>query len=244
MSELKPIQNKAEWVDDAISRAQSSDAQSRHFLSGLIIKLYRYRRLRKLCSSLCNRLERGHCYSGTLRDMLAQYHGVTVGKYSYGPVMRPGVLPEGTSVGAYCSVGSDLIVRRRNHPAERLTQHAFFYNHKLGYVKRDTIEEDKENPLTIGHDVWIGDRVTVLAKCSHIGNGAIIAAGCVVTKDVPPYAIVAGVPAKMISMRFESDVIEKLEASRWWEKPVAELLQFEDQLVNEVTDEFLAHLLS
>lgn len=75
----------------------------------------------------------------------------------------------------------------------------------------------------IGHDVWIGNGVKVM-KGLTIGNGSIVAAGAVVTKDVPPYAIVGGVPAKVIKYRFEQDIINRLLSSEWWKY---DLSQFE-----------------
>lgn len=180
-------------------------------------------RLRALALRLAARLEGGALRSTTLRTILARFHGVTVGRYSYGPILTPGVLPRGTVVGAYCSIGSGLIVRRRDHPVDRPVLHAFFYNAALGIVPTDTIPAVAANPLTIGHDVWIGDRVTILAGCRHIGNGAVVAAGAVVTRDVPPYAIVAGVPARVLRMRLDAATVAALEASRWWDRPIEDL---------------------
>ena len=68
----------------------------------------------------------------------------------------------------------------------------------------------------IGNDVWIGQRVVVKSGC-RIGDGAVVGAGAVVTKDVPPYAIVGGVPAKVIRMRFSEDIIERLKEIKWWD---------------------------
>ncbi len=155
--------------------------------------------------------------SPMLRRHLLASHGVMVGGYSYGAIMRPGVLPRGTVVGRWCSVGAGLIVRRRDHPIERMTQHPYFYNAKLGLVARDTIPVDEDNPLTIGNDVWIGDRVTILSGCRHIGDGAVLAAGAVVTRDVPSFAIIGGVPARMLRPRFPEATGELLAQSRWWE---------------------------
>ena len=72
--------------------------------------------------------------------------------------------------------------------------------------------------LQVGHDVWIGDNV-LLRGGIHIGNGAIIAMGAVVTKDVPAYSIVGGIPAKVLRFRFPQDQINRLEALAWWNKP-------------------------
>lgn len=163
-------------------------------------------------------------YSATWRDILSERFGVTVGRYSYGDVLLPGLLPRGTVVGAYCSVGSGLIVRRRDHPMDRPVLHPFLYNAGLGYLEKDTIGLNQDNPLRIGHDAWIGDRVTILSGCRSIGNGAVIAAGAVVTRDVPAYALVAGVPARLVRMRFDEARIADIEASRWWESDLPGLI--------------------
>jgi len=162
--------------------------------------------------------------SATLRQILQDHHHVEVGQYSYGPILTPGILPAGTKVGRYCSVGSALIVRRRDHPIERPFLHPYFYNSILGLLTEDSIGLDSENPLEIGNDVWIGDRVTILSGCKHIGNGAVLAAGAIVTKDVPPYALMGGIPAKVIRPRFDANQIALLEESRWWERDIVDLI--------------------
>jgi acetyltransferase-like isoleucine patch superfamily enzyme len=91
-------------------------------------------------------------------------------------------------------------------------------------VKQDAIPNVRDNPLTIGNDVWIGDRVLILGGCKSIGNGAVIAAGAVVSRDVAPYAVVGGVPARLIRMRFNEAQIAKIEKSRWWERKISELV--------------------
>ena len=107
---------------------------------------------------------------------------------------------------------------------DRAILHPFFYNAALGLLAQDTIPQERDNPLHIGHDAWIGDRVTILSGCQSIGNGAVIAAGAVVTRDVAAYALVGGVPAKMIRMRFGPDRIAELEASQWWKLDLATLI--------------------
>jgi virginiamycin A acetyltransferase len=212
-------------ADDAQTRARVSENMSTSMFSGALVGLYKIRRLRGVVRKLCAKFEISLMWSQTWRRILREYHGVTVGRYSYGSLLAPDVLPRGTVVGAYVSCGAGLIVRRRDHPLTRAVMHPFFYNAALGMVKTDTIPADNANPLTIGHDVWIGDRVTILGGCKHIGNGAVLAAGAVVTRDVAAYTIVGGVPAKEIKQRFAAEKIAALEDSRWWERDIATLLQ-------------------
>ncbi|MFN4128285.1 MAG: CatB-related O-acetyltransferase [Paracoccaceae bacterium] len=163
-------------------------------------------------------------YSATWRQIMHNFHGVQIGRYSYFDMLKPSLLPPSTVTGHYCSVGTQLIVRRRNHPLERPFLHPFFYNRRLGLLQQDVIQADHDNPLSIGHDGWISDHVTILPGCKTIGNGAVIAAGAIVTRDVPAYAIVAGNPARQIRMRFAPDRIAELEASEWWNRSIADLI--------------------
>ncbi|MEM7211017.1 MAG: CatB-related O-acetyltransferase [Pseudomonadota bacterium] len=215
----------ANWHTDAVERAIARERKSNSRVANLLARAYGIRKLRPIIHKLCSRLEGGALFSTTVRALLRRHHGVTVGAYSYGDILKPGVLPPGSHVGAYCSVGCGLIVRRRDHPIERLSQSPMFYNAKLGLVRRDTIHDDRENPLSIGNDVWIGDRVTILSGCQRIGNGAVIAAGAVVSKDVPAYTIVGGVPARPIKKRFPGVVAARLEASRWWTLRLPRILE-------------------
>lgn len=210
--------------DQSHVRAAAMDAKARHWTSGVLVKVYKARHLRGLVQRLCNRLEGRLMLSRTWRDILEKYHGVEVGRYSYGDILLPGTLPPGSKVGAYCSIGSGLRVRRRNHPLERPVLHPFFYNSALGLVAKDTIRLVRDNPLKIGHDVWIGDGVTILSGCTTIGNGAVLAAGAIVTKDVPAYTLVKGLPAREAGQRFDAARIAEIEASRWWERDIADII--------------------
>lgn len=202
----------------------------------LLDRTYRSSSWHWLFRLLVDHWDGGQFYSRVWRDLLRKYSGVDVGRYTYGPLMQRGRLPRGTRVGSWCSVGRDLIVRRRNHPVERVTQHPFFYNARLGVVDQETIPLDADNPLTIGHDVWIGDRVMILSRCRSVGNGAVLAGGSVVTKDVPPYAIVAGIPARVTRYRFSPEIQQQLEDSCWWELDVASLASL-GPLMIEAIDE-------
>jgi len=210
--------------ESQINWAKNKESNSRNLLGNAIFMAYRFNAVRKFCIRLANKLENGVFFSQTLRKIFKQYHGVSVGYYSYGPCFSPGVFPRGSRVGSYCSIADGLKVFRRNHPIKTLTQHPFFYNHKLGLVKTDTINSDMDNPLTIGSDVWIGERVTIMPSCKMIADGAVIGAGSIVTKDVKECTIVAGNPAKFVKKRFTDSDTENFLNSKWWELSLSELL--------------------
>ena len=152
----------------------------------------------------------------------------SMGAFSY----AESELPLGMQVGRYCSIAMGLQVFLDRHPMEWATSSSLTYDfaERGGYrafaaAHRDFNHDDFEatppprrfEPLPIiGHDVWIGQSVQ-LARGITVGTGAVIAAGAVVTRDVPPYAIVAGLPARVVRMRFEAPLVERLLASRWWE---------------------------
>jgi virginiamycin A acetyltransferase len=206
----------------------------------LIEFCYRRRSLHWCSRLLIRYLDGGEVRSQLLRELLARYQRVEVGAYSYGPILRWGRLPRGSRVGSWCSIGRDFLVRRRNHPIDRITQHPFFYSAKLGVLATDSIEQLTDNPLEIGHDVWIGDRVMILGGCRSIGNGAIIAAGAVVTADVAPYMIVGGIPAKAIRSRFPAEIQHYLELSRWWEFDLTTLTKLQAMLLEPLTEPLAA----
>ena len=180
----------------------------------------RFRGLRGAAIRYVCRLEGGEMWSLTFRELLRRYYDVEVGIHSYGPCLRPGYLPPGTRVGNYCSLAAGIQVLRRNHPIDRLSQHPFFFNSVTGLLDEDTIGPVTDNPLTIGHDVWLGFGVVVAPGCRTIGNGAVVAAQSVLTADVPPLAVVGGVPAKFIRWRFPQQLHDAWLGSGWWLKPV------------------------
>lgn len=136
-------------------------------------------------------------------------YALSVGAHTY--VRSGGVLDVVSSIGRYCSVGVDVIIgqEKATHPADWVSSHPFqFTNTQHRY-------EPLLQPATLGHDVWIGRGAMVLEGV-QVGTGAIIATRALVTRDVPPYAIVAGVPAKIIRYRHSPEIIERLLASHWW----------------------------
>ena len=102
-------------------------------------------------------------------------------------------------------------------------EHVPFVCQRSPLVKSDVATAwDNKGDIVIGNDVWIGYKAVVMAGV-HIGNGSIIAARAVVTKDVPPYTIVGGVPARPIRKRFDEEVIRKLETLKWWDWSVEKI---------------------
>lgn len=151
-----------------------------------------------------------------------------MGKYSYigggGEILNP----EETVVGSYCSIAENVQIGVYQHPTHTFSTHPFvflktLYNKNIHgdfpVLKEKMISFEKLNKaVTIGNDVWIGRNVIVMNGV-NIGDGAIIGAGAVVTKDVAPYAIVGGVPAKIIKYRFDKQIIDKLLDIKWWNYP-------------------------
>ena len=152
--------------------------------------------------------------------------------------MVPGVWPKGVTVGRYVSVGPGVHAFLRNHPLDRLSMHPFFYNSQLKYVPVDNIEDGH---LEIGHDAWIGANVIVTPKCFRIGIGAVIAAGSIVTKDVPDFAVVAGNPAKILYFRFEQQVMDEILEGKWWENSVDECVKDMAMMVKPLACDEASH---
>lgn len=148
-----------------------------------------------------------------------------------------------TKIGKYCSIGAEVLIIRGNHPSSTFvsTHPAFFSLRKhtgFTFSKEQIFDEfpkpiEEGEPYTtiIGNDVWIGTRVSILDGV-QIGDGAIIAAGSLVNKDVPPYAIYGGVPARLIKYRFDKEQIEFLAELKWWDRPMKWLKQHQQEFIS------------
>lgn len=157
--------------------------------------------------------------SRKLRDFFLKNYGAEIGLYSYG-CFDPKRIPRGTVIGRFCSFAPTCYFFNGNHPLHTITTHPYIYNPKLNVVPEEAIRRTR---CVVSDDVWIGHNAVILPSVSKIGRGAIIAAGAVVTKEVPPYAVLAGNPAKVIKFRFEEPLIREIEESRWWEMSLEQL---------------------
>jgi hypothetical protein len=175
-------------------------------------------RLRGAMRRFAARLEGGEMTSLSLRRIMREHHGIDAGLHSYG-CFDP-VRFAGASFGRYVSIGPGVRVFRRNHPAERLSMHPYFYNTGLGFSQCETLPP---RPLHVGDDAWIGANALILPGCGRIGRGAVIGAGSVVTRDVPDFAVVAGNPARVIRERFSPELQAMVLDTAWWERSREEL---------------------
>lgn len=125
-------------------------------------------------------------------------------------------------IGKFCSIASYVRIVSGTHPVTMVSTHPAFYSSAkqsgITFVSENLFNEGTEKTI-VGNDVWIGSGATILGGVD-IGDGSIIAAGAIVTKDVPPYSVVGGVPAKIIKYRFSEEQIAKLLEFKWWDKDI------------------------
>lgn len=162
----------------------------------------------------------------------------SMGAYSY---FRKGVVHRLNSVGRFSSIGPGVTIGESEHPVDWLSTSPFQYG--KGWQNKFQLPSDfssglqaekreallQQAPSAIGNDVWVGANV-VISTGVHVGDGAVCAAGAVVNRDVPPYTIVGGVPAKPIRRRFPEQIIQRLVDIQWWQFDAADLagLPFHD----------------
>lgn len=176
--------------------------------------------IRKWIFKILYKIENKYVYSITLRKILYHYYGVSIGMYTHGSCFVAGNFDRYTTVGRYCSIAADIHVFNRDHPLDFKSTHAFFFNPSLKYTKIDLV---KYTPLKIGNDVWIGYGVIILPGVTEIGTGAVIGAGSVVSRNIPPYAVAVGHPVRIVRYRFSKEIIDRLLKEKWWEKNIQEI---------------------
>ena len=146
---------------------------------------------------------------------------------------------QNTKIGRFTCIATDVSTMAGDHPTSKFASiHPAFYSTRgqsgFSYVDREKysdfkwLDEDRTYTIEIGNDVWIGSGVKI-TEGVRIGDGAVIAAGAIVTRDVEPYAIVGGVPAKVLKYRFDEETIQKLLELRWWDKDLKWIEEHADE---------------
>ncbi|MDQ8209164.1 CatB-related O-acetyltransferase [Coraliomargarita sp. SDUM461003] len=142
----------------------------------------------------------------------------------YVSIMGPGTVLSAIvnhiEVGSFSSIGQSVQIQDSNHRIDKVS--TYFMGRNL-FGEGLSLDVTSPGPITIGEDVWIGSNSSILAGVS-IGRGSIIGAGSVVNKDIPPYSIAVGNPARVIRQRFPDHVIDELEQSQWWTWPLDKII--------------------
>lgn len=160
---------------------------------------------------------------------------VSMGAYTY--ILQNVMIKNVTAIGRYCNIAANVVLWNINHWTESISTNVLFSKYNVSWLQsfyedidisqykgwyKEMQEKHRNNSLKrkrtliVGNDVWIGNGAKVLQGVT-IGDGAVVGAGAIVTKDVPPYAIVAGNPAKIIRYRFSQEAIDRLLQLQWWQ---------------------------
>jgi acetyltransferase-like isoleucine patch superfamily enzyme len=172
---------------------------------------------------------------------------ITLGRYTYGfgnLTIREWGEGASLTIGAFCSIASATILLGGNHRTDWITTYPF------GHIFTDELggQDIVGHPATrgdvvIGNDVWIGNDVTIVSGV-RISDGAVLAANAVVVKDVAPYEIVGGNPARVVKTRFGADIVERLQRLAWWDLPVQDVREIAAALSQPPTVELVNALIS
>lgn len=206
-------------------------------LSSIAIRLYASSRnptLRDFARRAILRFEGGQVYSLSIRRLLKEFHNLNVGLFTIGPCeYPPGNLEPGTSIGRYSSIYNTVRTLTSSDPAAVLATERLFLPEAFG--EKTSLPRGE---LSIGNDVWMGHNVVILPTVRSVGDGAVVGAGSVVSKDIPPFAVVTGNPARVVRYRFSERIIQELIESQWWSKPIDELEPWLDLFNKPVQEGF------
>lgn len=147
--------------------------------------------------------------------------GLDLGRYTC--IGRVSTIQE-TKIGSFCALADYLTIGCDDHDYKMITTHPFWHDTSWGISEDEAFcaeyrRKEYEQPCEIGNDVWMGAGVMVCRNVV-IGNGCVIGAGAIITKDIPPYSVVVGVPGKVIKKRFYDEIIDRLQRANWWDLPI------------------------
>lgn len=164
-----------------------------------------------------------------------------IGEFTYGcPIIHMWDNKTKLYIGKFCSISTDVhILLGGNHRTDWITTYPFnILSQNFPSANNITGHPSTKGDIKIGNDVWVGYGSTILSGIT-IGDGAVIAANAVVTKDVPPYTIVAGNPARVVKKRFDDVIIEKLLQIKWWDWPIEKINTYTTLLCSNDFDKIL-----
>ena len=168
----------------------------------------------------------------------AMMYSMKLGEYSY---VGRNFTGWHARIGKFCSISWNVSIGGANHDYRRVTQHAFLYAKQFGLLEREPLYDRFADDCIVGNDVWIGCNA-VINRGVRVGDGAVIAAGAVVTKDVDPYCIVAGIPARVIGHRCSETLSNRLVSSSWWDLPASVIKEQIDCFAREITQDVIGEL--
>lgn len=191
-----------------------------------VTKHFRFRGCRIVTNHVAPGVRIG--YGVILEEGVKVYGKVAIGDYSF--INKNTQIDSNTAViGKFCSISHGVKIGLGPHPVNFFSTSPLFYSPYRGAVKKELYNEFADRGYTeIGNDVFIAANAVILAGVK-IGDGAVVAAGSVVTRDVPPYAIVGGVPARVLRYRFDPPLIERLLRVQWWNRKVEILTRYAER---------------
>jgi acetyltransferase-like isoleucine patch superfamily enzyme len=152
---------------------------------------------------------------------------VVLGDFSY--ISGPRSYVEAARIGKFCSIARQVVIGPGDHDLSGVTTHPFPLSPAYGGLATSAKQQTQKAPPIIGNDVWIGMNAIIM-RGVIIGDGVVVAANSVVSRDVEPYTIVGGIPARLLKRRFPAEIIEALQRSQWWDWP--------DRVLRERLEEF------